>query len=331
MSLKISTWNINGIRAAIKKGLWEKINQLNPDLICFQETKAGSEVIEDLYKKYQKQFGKKHEAELFGDVGEEASENDSQEYSWEWFSATNRKGYSGVLTALKEGSKANLIETTKGLGVEEFDAEGRVLVSKFEAELDSGKQKIALINCYYPQGGRGQYRIDYKLNFYKEIYKLGQALRKDGYKLLLTGDFNTTVTDIDLARPDGNKKNTGCLPEERLALSWLMGVEDKILEDYDKKGVWDQNIQASPDLYTKLQKEMKNKSLELFDGFRYFYPDLKDKYSYWDQITRARERNVGWRIDMFLVDKGLEKSIKSCEILDQVMGSDHCPVVVEFR
>ena len=76
---------------------------------------------------------------------------------------------------------------------------------------------------------------------------------------------------------------------------------------------------------------MQNKSLKLVDAFRHFYPDLEQKYTYWDQITRARERNVGWRIDMFLVDKDLISYIKSCEILDEVMGSDHCPVVLEVE
>jgi exodeoxyribonuclease-3 len=122
---------------------------------------------------------------------------------------------------------------------------------------------------------------------------LCDKLRNQGEKVFLCGDFNTTITDIDLARPKENKNTTGCLPEEREALDWFL-----------KDG--------------------------FVDTFRHFYPDLAGQYSYWDQITRARERNVGWRIDYFLADESTLPFIKTAFILMEVVGSDHCPVGIEL-
>ncbi len=328
--MKLLTWNINGIRASIKKGLWEVIKELDVDVFCFQETKAVDEVIKDLAHRYSTTFANNFDESLFTESKPNKSKIKQEllEYYWNWQSATSRKGYSGVLTGYKSSTDwSKKVKPQIGLGINKFDVEGRVIVTKFK----KNKLKFALINCYYPQGGRGQYRIDYKLEFYKQIYDLGIALHNQDYSLILTGDFNTTVTDIDLARPKENKENTGCLPEERLAMSWLLGVKDQTKKDYDKKEYWTSHYQVSEDLYQDLSKQMKGKSLNLVDGFRYFYPNLSDKYTYWDQITRARDRNVGWRIDMFLVDQTLIKNLKSCEILDGILGSDHCPVMIEFE
>jgi exodeoxyribonuclease-3 len=170
--------------------------------------------------------------------------------------------------------------------------EGR-LVETEVSDLE-GKYLFTLINAYYPQGGRGPHRIEYKIEFYREVKKRTQELQKLGKKIVLCGDFNTTVGDIDLARAKENRKTTGCLPEEREALDWFL-----------KDG--------------------------FLDSFRHFYPEAADRYSYWDQITRARERNVGWRIDYFLVDKNLQENLKAADIHDQVMGSDHCPVSIELE
>ena len=114
-----------------------------------------------------------------------------------------------------------------------------------------------------------------------------------GKKVIICGDLNTTVADIDLARPKENRKTTGCLPEEREVLDRLVKAV----------GV---------------------------DSFRHLYPDLADHYTYWDQITRARDRNVGWRIDYMIVDNELLDKIKDVKQLDQVLGSDHCPVQLEI-
>ncbi len=152
--------------------------------------------------------------------------------------------------------------------------------------------QFTLINCYYPQGGR-EGRIPYKLEFYENIINLVQKYKLEGKKVILCGDLNTTRTDIDLARPKENRKTTGCLPEER-----------KILERLIEQGC--------------------------HDAFRYLHPDQVDSYTYWDQITRARDRNVGWRIDYFLVDSKLVHKLTHCSHLHQVFGSDHCPVEIHL-
>jgi exodeoxyribonuclease-3 len=226
-------------------------------------------------------------------------------------SATNKKGYSGVATFSRtnhldqvqetqlfskpqpDSFEVNLQLTNNqvGLGLEKFDTEGRVVVTIYRTNTG---HNFSLINAYYPQGGRGQYRIDYKIEFYAEVLQLAQNLKKEGQNVILCGDFNTTVTDIDLARPKENRNTTGCLPEERTAL-----------EEFFEAG--------------------------FVDSFRHFYPDRSGAYTYWDQITRARERNVGWRIDYFLVDEKLLPHLKSAEIHPEIMGSDHCPVSISLE
>lgn len=151
-------------------------------------------------------------------------------------------------------------------------------------------QDFVLINSYYPQGGRDG-RIPYKIEFYNQIIDITKKYQTNGQKVILCGDLNTTREDIDLARPKENRKTTGCLPEERQVLEDLINCN-------------------------------------LMDGFRYFYPQKTDSYTYWDQITRARDRNVGWRIDYFLVDLALLPGLQDCQQLDQVLGSDHCPVKI---
>jgi len=306
--MKITTWNINGIRASFKKGFWQNLPQ--SDIFCLQEIKADQLTMQGLYQKYQ--------SEVF--------ENN---FEWSWLSA-QKKGYSGVMIGLSSdfaNKKLKSYSWDKGLGIDKFDFEGRVLTLKME--LNCG-QKIAIVNAYYPQGGRGQERIEYKLEFYLEIKNMGLKLRKQGFKLIFTGDFNTTVWDIDIARAKENRKTTGCLPEERLVLGYLLKYPAEVLSWYQSKNMLDTNYQASPNFYSQLPKPSEQ-DLNLVDGFRYFYPDLKDKYTYWDQITRARERNVGWRIDYLLFDSALLPSLKSVDIKDKVMGSDHCPVIAKIE
>ena len=155
-------------------------------------------------------------------------------------------------------------------------------------------EDFVLINTYFPNGGGGPIRLKYKLEFYEEFLKFIEKLRKEGHNVIFTGDINTAHNEIDLARPKENEKNTGFLAIER---AWI----DKLI----KKG-W-------------------------VDTFRYLHTDEKDKYTYWDMKTFARERNVGWRIDYFFVNKEFLPKIKTSEILSDVLGSDHCPIFLEFK
>ncbi|MGL4758137.1 MAG: exodeoxyribonuclease III [Patescibacteria group bacterium] len=260
--MTIMTWNINGIRASIKKGLWDKIDIIKPDVFCFQETKADTLIME-------------------------TADIQHLEYDLVFNSCKIKKGYSGVANFYSKD--VNIIEHDKLLHEQQFDDEGRYCSTLIEYK----NTKLAIVNCYYPQGGR-EYRIPFKLDFYKAILKKSLEFKSMGYKCILLGDFNTTFADIDLARPKENRQTTGCLPEER-----------EVLNDFVKAG--------------------------FVDVFREFYPDKEAVYSYWDQITRARERNVGWRIDFFLVDSELKDSIEDVEYLMDTMGSDHCPVIINLK
>ncbi|MFA5404077.1 MAG: exodeoxyribonuclease III [Ignavibacteria bacterium] len=153
-------------------------------------------------------------------------------------------------------------------------------------------EKFILANVYFPNGGRGPERVKYKLDFYDELFAfLNKYREKKG--VIVTGDYNTAHKEIDIERPKENEKNSGFLPEER---AWI----DTII------------------------------NLGYIDIFRKFN-DRPKQYTYWDTITRARERNVGWRIDYFMVSEDFAKNIVSAKIHTDVFGSDHCPVSIKIK
>jgi len=150
-----------------------------------------------------------------------------------------------------------------------------------------------LLNVYFPNGGSGPVRLKYKLEFYDNFFKFIEKLRDGGQNIIFCGDVNTAHTEIDLARPEENEENTGFLPEER---AWI----DKLVE----KG-W-------------------------VDTFRYFHPEAREAYTFWDMKTFARDRNVGWRLDYFFVNKEFLPKVKDSKILPDIFGSDHCPILLEI-
>lgn len=154
-------------------------------------------------------------------------------------------------------------------------------------------KNFTLINCYFPNGGQGPERLKYKLEFYDAFLKFILKLRKNGENVIFCGDVNTAHTAIDLARPKENEENTGFLPIER---AWL----DKVIKN------------------------------DFVDIWRDLNPNKIDTYTYWDQKTRARDRNVGWRIDYFFVDKKIIPKIKGVGMLNDYYGSDHCPIWLEI-
>lgn len=163
-----------------------------------------------------------------------------------------------------------------------------------EGRLIGAKFKnFTLINGYYPNGGQGPHRLKYKLEFYEAFLKFILKLRKNGENVIFCGDVNTAHTEIDLARPKENEENTGFLPIER---AWI----DKVI---------------------------KNKFI---DVFRKFFPDKTGAYTYWDIKTRARDRNVGWRLDYFFADEKIIPKIKKTGMISDYMGSDHCPIYIEL-
>jgi exodeoxyribonuclease-3 len=153
---------------------------------------------------------------------------------------------------------------------------------------------FTLINCYFPNGGRDHSRVPFKLAFYDAFLAKCEALREQGQAVVFCGDVNTAHREVDLARPKSNQNTTGFLPEER---AWI-----------------DEVVKAG-----------------YVDAFRHFNPDLAGQYTWWSMPTRARERNVGWRIDYFFVASEVLDRVADAFILPEVMGSDHCPVGLRLR
>lgn len=256
ISYKLLCWNVNGIRAAAKKGFLDWFKRESADIVCLQETKAQKEQLETTL------------VEVEG-------------YTSHWCSA-ERKGYSGVATYTRRPP----VDVRNGFAIPRFDAEGRVLVTEFP--------EFSLFNVYFPNGKRDQQRLDYKMDFYESILKHWESLRKKGKRLVICGDYNTAHHEIDIARPKENEKVSGFLRMER---DWM----DKLV------------------------------ARGYVDVFRKRNPDKRDQYSWWDMMTRARERNVGWRIDYFFVTDDLLPHAKDAWICADVMGSDHCPVGLELK
>ena len=249
------SWNVNGIRAVANKGFLTWMEKAQPDILGLQEIKA---------KKDQ--------------VPEEIKSFDNYHTYW---NPAERPGYSGTALLTKIKPK----KVTFGFGEPQFDCEGRVI------EADFGD--FVFFNIYFPNGGDGNKRVPYKLEFYDHLLKHCQELRKRGKRVVIAGDYNTAHTEIDLKNPKANEKNTGFLPEER---AWI-----------------DRYIEAG-----------------YIDTFREFCKE-PHQYSYWSMRTAARKRNAGWRLDYHFICEELRKNLKDAYILKDVMGSDHCPVGVELR
>ena len=250
--MKIVSWNVNGLRAIYKKGFWEWFEEINPDIVCLQETKIQDEQLSfDLVK--------------------------LKNYS-SFFNSASKKGYSGVGVF----SKKKPLAIKRKLGLKRFDDEGRFLELKYP--------DFTLINLYLPHGGRQKENLAYKLKVYQSLFKYLQKMNKQ--KLILIGDFNIAHQEIDLARPKQNKNNIMFTPKEREQI-------DKLIK------------------------------LGFTDSFRKFHND-GGHYTWWPYLAKARERNLGWRIDYAFVSKKLVPNLKKSFILSQVQGSDHCPIGIEI-
>jgi exodeoxyribonuclease-3 len=248
--MRLVSWNVNGIRSAIRNGFWEWLATDQADIVCLQETRIDPE-------------------QLTGQMRQPPG------YQAHWHSA-ERKGYSGVATLCREVPLA----ARHGFGRPEFDAEGRVLITEHPS--------FTLVNAYFPSGQRGHERVAFKLDFYEALLNFCGDLRELGQRLVVCGDFNTAHQPIDLARPAQNKKTSGFLPEERVALGrWL--------------------------------------ECGFVDVFRHLHPEAEE-YTWWTYRLDARARNIGWRIDYFLVDEDLLPHVTDARILGDVTGSDHCPI-----
>ncbi|MEX2162350.1 MAG: exodeoxyribonuclease III [Anaerolineales bacterium] len=258
--MKIISWNVNGLRSHLKpeKGTWKWIREQKPDAICLQELKAKPEQLTDA------------QMETF------------KGYTVAWNPA-EKPGYSGVATMVAKKTKEDII----GFGVPRFDKEGRVIQTRFE--------DFVLLNVYFPSGTTGMVRVKFKMEFYEALLKHIKKLQKAGEQLVITGDFNTAHTEIDLARPKENQRTSGFMPEERAMLARY----------FEEAG--------------------------LVDTFRKLNPE-KVQYTWWTQrAPAARKNNIGWRIDYFLVSLAQLPRVKGVTIFDKVTGSDHCPSMLEIK
>jgi exodeoxyribonuclease III len=250
--MKITTWNVNGFRAAMRNGAANWLVDYRPDILCLQEVKAMHEQVED---------------QVLLENG----------YSTFWNSA-RRPGYSGVACYYRNPS----LQLKRGKTPEDEDEEGRTI----RVEWDNW----VLFNIYFPNGQRGQERVDFKLDFYEKLLEEIEIIRKTGKHVIITGDFNTAHREIDLANPRENSNTSGFLPIEREMI-------DKYL------------------------------SRELVDVFRHHYPE-RVAYTWWTYRFNARTRGIGWRLDYYLMDREAIVHAKDVIVHDDVLGSDHCPVTL---
>ncbi len=247
--MRIISWNVNGINACEKKGLVEFIHKSQADVICIQETKSPTKATPALI--------------------------DIKSYEDHWVYA-EKKGYSGVMSYIKKTKSPKIIE---GIGIEEFDKEGRVQILEFK--------HFHLINVYFPNSGRDLKRLPYKLKFNNDFLKFCERLRKSK-PIIICGDFNVAHEEIDLTNPKKNQKTAGFTPQER---EWFT---EFLSHDY-------------------------------IDTFREFIKE-PNHYTYWSYRYNAREKNIGWRVDYFVVSTELRSKVKESYILKEVTGSDHCPI-----
>ena len=253
--MKLLSWNVNGIRAIERKQADKWMWDKGYDVIALQETKSHPEQLSE-YLLRQSGY------EVFFD------------------SAEIRKGYSGTALYVKQSPN----EVIKGLPDAGFTDQGRLLTAVYD--------DYVICNGYFPNGGSKTSNLDYKLKFYNAFLDHVNAFVEDGYKVIFGGDLNVAHTEIDLARPKANEKNTGFLPIER---AWVNKV-----------------IQSG-----------------YLDVFRTLNPKKTDVYTYWDMKSSARERNVGWRIDYWFVSDTLKDSLIEFKTLSNIDGSDHCPIVLD--
>ena len=252
-SMKLVSWNVNGLRAVEKKGFVDVVKGLGADIFAVQETRVQSEQLSDELKNING-------------------------YS-SYFAQAKQKGYSGVGVYTKKKP----LKVAVGIGVEQFDDEGRVITLEFA--------DFFLINAYFPNAQHKLKRIDYKLAFNNALFEYAKKLA--GKKsTIICGDFNVAHKAIDLANPKANEKNPGFSIEER---NWM-----------------DRFINAG-----------------WVDTFRLFNQQ-PDQYSWWSYRFNARSKNIGWRIDYFIIDAKSKSRLKGAAILSDIYGSDHCPVQMEL-
>lgn len=253
--MRLVSWNVNGIRAVIKKDFYDSLARMAPDVLCLQETKAQDDQVVEALTELDPNY------QVFSNSAE-------------------KKGYSGtaIITRIKP------LNVTADMGLAEHDTEGRVLCAEFET--------FYLVTVYTPNSGSELKRLDYRQSWDKDFADYLKALEQTK-PVVVCGDLNVAHQDIDLARPKQN---------------------------YNKSAGY---MQAEIDGFDRLV------DLGFVDTYRHFHPDTA-KYSWWSYRAGARQKNIGWRIDYFLVTPELTSGLTAAEIYNDVYGSDHCPVGIDI-
>lgn len=245
--MKLISWNVNGIRACVKKGFLDYFNEVSADIFCIQESKLQEGQI-DL---------------------------DLEGYHQYWNYA-EKKGYSGVAIF----TKIKPISCSYGINKEEHDKEGRVITLEFE--------DFYVVVVYTPNSKRELARLDYRMTWEDDFREHLKELDKSK-PVIVCGDMNVAHKEIDLKNPKTNRQNPGFTDEERSKFTELMNSS-------------------------------------FVDTYRYFNPDKENAYTWWSYRAKAREKNIGWRIDYFCVSEKLSNRLVSADIHAHVYGSDHCPI-----
>ncbi|MEO0794665.1 MAG: exodeoxyribonuclease III [Verrucomicrobiota bacterium] len=250
--MEIISWNVNGLRAVLKKGFGDFLSAQKPDIICLQEIKARADQVPELELPFPHRY----------------------------FHSADKAGYSGTATLSLLEAETTLVEIE---GNDSHPQEGRILTTEFS--------DFYLVNVYVPNSQDGLRRLDYRTTHFDPDFR-DYLTRLDQKKpVIACGDFNVAHEEIDIARPKANRKSAGFTDEERVEFG-------------------------------------KHLDAGFVDTFRHFFPDAPDHYTWWSYRGGARGRNVGWRIDYFIVSERLLPKIKEAKILSEVMGSDHCPISI---
>lgn len=249
--MKLVSWNVNGLRAVLKKNFLEFLVAETPDVLCLQEIKCGADDVERLWP---------------------------QEYATYW-NCASRKGYSGTAIFTKTAPA----KVSNGVEILEHDGEGRVQTAEFD--------RFFLVNVYVPNSKRDLSRLKYRQKWDVDFLAYLKNLEKKK-PVILCGDLNVAHTEIDLANPRANIRNHGFTPEERAGFTaFVNGGFIDTFREFEKGG---------------------------------------GHYTWWSVFSGARRRNVGWRLDYFLISKSLRPRLKTAYIRHKIMGSDHCPVGIEM-
>lgn len=251
------SWNVNGLRAALNKGLDSVIDDPSLDAVCLQETKIDPQALEKL--EFQSPYPYCH-----------------------WHSA-ERKGYSG--TAILSRRKPIAVSSDFPAAKKSHPPEGRMIAAEFEA--------FFLVNTYVPNARRDLSRLDYRSQHWDPDLRRYLTTLANTKPVIVCGDFNVAHREIDLANPKSNRRNAGFTDEERNGFSQLLEAG-------------------------------------FVDIFRARNPDTPGLYTWWTWRANARQRNIGWRIDYFLVSESIANAVHSAEIHPEIHGSDHCPISIEW-